>query len=179
MAIGSADLQANWTPVKLKIFSKTKFSTHDRALEAKSEFNLGFGSTHRSFWIMTQLWGFETRKFNSYSLDGSRPRETVDEAGGQPSFGKTSFTIIVTNFVQNWENLRNSLGIFSCEKQTWHEMNIYSKSTSIDTRTGRIWTFYLVKLLKIINQHSFFDWSDIFQVMATFKKMKNYKILVL
>ena len=61
---------------------------------------------------------FETRKFNSYSLDGSRPRETVDEAGGQPSFGKTSFTIIVTNFVQNWENLRNSLGIFSCEKQT-------------------------------------------------------------
>ena len=65
---------------------------------------------------MTQLWGFETRKFDSYTLDSSK--QTVDEAGSQPSWGKTSFTIIVTNFVQNWENLRKSVGIFSCEKQT-------------------------------------------------------------
>ena len=39
----------------------------------------------------------------------------MDEPRDQPSLGKTFFTIIVTNFVQNWENLRNSIGIFSCE----------------------------------------------------------------
>ena len=39
----------------------------------------------------------------------------MDETGGQLSLGKTSFTIIATNFVQNWEYLRNLLGIFSCE----------------------------------------------------------------
>ena len=39
----------------------------------------------------------------------------MDETGGQLSLGKTSFTIIAANFVQNWENLRNSIGIFSYE----------------------------------------------------------------
>ena len=74
---------------------------------------------------MTQLWGLETRKFNSYTLDASG--ETVDEAGGQPSLGKTSFTIIVTNFVQNRENLRNSIGIFSCEMLAFRVKGIWDE----------------------------------------------------
>ena len=53
-------------------------------------------------------------KFDSCTLDGSG--EAMDEPRDQPSLGKTFFTIIVTNFVENWENLRNSIGNFSCEK---------------------------------------------------------------
>ena len=61
------------------------------------------------FWIM---------KFNSYTLDDSG--EAVVETGGQPSSGKTSFTIMLTKFGQNLENLMKPLGIFSCLMQTWH-----------------------------------------------------------
>ena len=64
------------------------------------------------------LLKFRILKFNSYSLDGSG--EAVVEAGGQLSSGKTSFTIMLTKFGQNLENLMKPLGIFSCEMQTWH-----------------------------------------------------------
>ena len=67
---------------------------------------------------MVLLMKFKILKFNSYSLDGSG--EAVVEAGGQPSSGKTSFTIMLTKFGQNLENLTKPLGIFSCVMQTWH-----------------------------------------------------------
>ena len=67
---------------------------------------------------MALLLKFRILKFNSYSLDGSG--EAVVEVGGQPSSGKTFFTIMLTKLGQNLENLRNPLGIFSCVMQTWH-----------------------------------------------------------
>ena len=103
-----------WIPVK---FFKDKVQC-SWALEAKSEFNLEMYRNQRSFWTMVVLLKFRILKFNSCTLDGSG--EAMVEAGGQPSSGKTSFTIMLTKFVQNKENLRNWLGIFSCVLQTWH-----------------------------------------------------------
>ena len=67
---------------------------------------------------MELLLKFGILKFNSYTLDDSG--EAGVEAGGQPSSGKTYFTIMLTKFGQNLENLTKPLGFFSCELQTWH-----------------------------------------------------------
>ena len=60
---------------------------------------LGFYEYQRQTWAISPLLKFRILKFNSYSLDGSG--EAGAEAGGQPSSGKTSFTIMVTKFGQN------------------------------------------------------------------------------
>ena len=64
------------------------------ALEAKSEFNLGFSSTHRSFWTITQLWGFETRKFNSSTKPSSG--RALEALWDQTNIGMTCCYIKVT-----------------------------------------------------------------------------------
>ena len=113
-AVRTKKSKQRWIPVK---FFKDKVQC-SWALEAKSEFNLEMYRNQRSFWTMVVLLKFRILKFNSCTLDGSG--EAMVEAGGQPSSGKTSFTIMLTKFVQNMENLRNGLGIFSCLLQTWH-----------------------------------------------------------
>ena len=78
------------TPVK---FFKDKIQ-YTWGLEAKSEFNLGFGSTHRSFWTMTQLWGFKTRKFDSSTKPSSG--RALEAPRDQTNIGMTCCDIKVT-----------------------------------------------------------------------------------
>ena len=119
-----------WTCVK---FFKDKIQW-TWALEAKSEFNLELYRNQRSFWNMKLLMKFWILKFNSYTLDCSG--EALVEVGGQPSSGKTSFTIMLTKFGQNLENLMIPLGIFSCVMQAWHVKNSENTLMCVDISTS-------------------------------------------
>ena len=87
----------------------------------------------------------------------------MDETRGQLSLGKTSFTIIATNFVQNLEYLRNLLGIFSCEMlalRVKHKLCmcvavdawiILSNSRDVMSRDlGTFWSWILTMLASIM-----------------------------
>ena len=97
-----------WIPVK---FFKDKVQC-SWALEAKSEFNLEIYRKQRSFRNIVLLLKFRILTFESYTLDGSG--EAFGWGWRSTIIGKTSFTLILTKFDQNWENLKNPLGFFSC-----------------------------------------------------------------
>ena len=103
-----------WTPVK---FFKDKVQC-TWALEAKSDFNLEICNNQRSFWSMTQLWWFETRKFDSSNKPSSgRALETL---WVQTSIGMTCCYIKVTFNNTKLGGARFGLGAYSLVKLALH-----------------------------------------------------------
>ena len=108
---------------KMSSFKQTKIIKmwHLEALEAKSEFNLGFGSAHRSFWTMTQLCGFETRKFDSSTKSTSG--RALEAPWDQTNIGMTCYDIKVTLKNTKLGEARFGLGAYSLVMLAKHVKN--------------------------------------------------------
>ena len=86
------------------------------AKEAKSKHILGFYEGQRPTWAMTQLWGFETGKFDSSTKPSSG--SALEAPLDQTNIGMTCYDIKVT-----FKNIKLGeawfgLGAYSLVKQT-------------------------------------------------------------